>query len=184
LTPLEPKSTLKSFNLNSKHTTMIRPPLAAPIATLLIASFIAQPLVYAGGDSRGYSSEDVVQRELQRRQLKVEEGKLDIKKGKEALSKKDYETAFAHFDNACKKIPAAAATEDEHDEAVKGLTLSGRKLAEQRVTEGYYASAVQVLQEVLRYNPDDKRTLQLIANIEAPDYFVKQITPAHRAMVE
>jgi len=163
---------------------MIRPPLAAPIATLLIASFIAQPIaIYAGGEAR-YSESEVVQRELQRRQLRVEEGKLDIKKGKEALAKKDYETAFANFDNACKKIPNAAATKGEYEEAVDGLTLAGRRLAEQRVTEGYYASAVQILQEVLKYNPDDKRTLKLIANIEAPDYFNKQITPQHRAKVE
>ena len=107
-----------------------------------------------------------------------------MKLGKAALDKKDYESAFAYYNNACKKIAPAAATKGSREDAVNGLTVSGRKLAEQRVTEGYYASAVQILQEVLKQNPDDKKTLRLIANIEAPDYFVKQITPQHRAAVE
>jgi general secretion pathway protein D len=64
------------------------------------------------------------------------------------------------------------------------LTKSVIKLAEQRVTEGYYASAVQILQVVLTYNPDDRATLRLLANIEAPDYFNKAMTPGHRANVE
>jgi general secretion pathway protein D len=110
----------------------------------------------------------------------VEQTKL----GEAALKKRDYESAFAHFHNACNAIADSPATRRERDNAVDGLTVAGRRLAEQRVTEGYYASAVQILQVVLRHNPEDKRTLKLLANIEAPDYFNKGMTPQHRATVE
>ena len=128
--------------------------------------------------------EAAVQRELARRALREEAGEAALRLGGEALQKQDYESAFAHLDDAVKKIPAAPSAKPGREEAVKGLSLAGRRLAEQRVSEGYYGSAVQLLQEVLKHNPDDQQALKLIASIEAPDYFAKQLTPEARAKVE
>jgi general secretion pathway protein D len=165
---------------------MTRPPFAAPIATLLLASLTLQPVLMAGeGPYVGSSTtEAAVQRELARREARRRQGLEEIRLGKEALKKRDYEAAFAHYNNAANAIAASDATRSEREQAVDGLTIAGRRLAEQRVTEGYYASAVQILQEVLRHNPNDKATLKLLANIEAPDYFNKAMTPQHRANVE
>jgi general secretion pathway protein D len=141
----------------------------------------------------GGSTQATVQRELARRLQREELGREEIAKGHAALRKKDYEAAFAHFKNACENIPAGApALAESRRSAEDGFTIAGMRLAEQRVTEGYYASAVQALQEVLKHNPSDRAAgpfvkgsvTRLLSNIEAPDYFNKQVTPQHRAKVE
>lgn len=158
---------------------MSRAPLSAPIVSLLITSLVLQPTL---GWSQ--SAQAAADRALKQRQQREVLGREEADKGEAALRKKDYEMAFAHYKNACDNIFPAEATKDSRAVAVEGLTTAGRKLAEQRVTEGYYASAVQALQEVLKHNPDDKRTLKLLANIEAPDYFNDKMTPGHRANIE
>lgn len=163
---------------------MTRPPLAAPIATLLIASFMLPPNIVQAQELSGDNAETAANRALARLMQREQLGREETEKGDAALSKKDYEDAFAHYKNACEAIIVAPATASSRRAAVNGLTTSGRKLAEQRVTEGYYASAVQVLQSVLVHNPDDAGTLKLLANIEAPDYFNKQMTPGHRENIE
>ena len=133
----------------------------------------------------GRFTEGAANRELARRMAREVTGREETAKGQEALRKKDYEAAYAHFKNACENIPAGApSAAGPRRVAVDGFTLAGIRLAEQRVSEGYYVSAVQSLQEVLRHNPNNRQVLSLIANIEAPDYFNKQMTPKHRANVE
>ena len=172
---------------------MIRNPLAASIAPLVIGSILLQPAALWAQNLGGGSTEAAVNREMARRLQRETVGREEITKGNEALRKKDYEAAFAHFKNACESITSgAAATADSRRAAEDGIKIAGTRLAEQRVTEGYYASAVQILQEVLRQNPTDRAAgpfiihsvTRLIANIEAPDYFNKQMTPQHRAKVE
>ena len=163
---------------------MTRPHLAAPIASLLIASFMLPPNITWGQELAGENTEAAASRALARLMQREQLGKEETDKGESALAKKDYEAAFAHFKNACEAIIVAPATRSSRRGAVNGLTKAGRRLAEQRVTEGYYASAVQTLQVVLVHNPDDSETLSLLANIEAPDYFNKQMTPGHRANIE
>ena len=164
---------------------MIRTPLAASIAPLVIGSILLQPAAMWAQNLGGHSTEATADRELARRLQREVTGREETAKGYDALRKKDYEAAFAHFKNACEAIPAGApAVAQERKAAVDGFTSAGIRLAEQRVTEGYYASAVQSLQEVLKHNPDNRSVLRLLSNIEAPDYFNKQMTPQHRAKVE
>ena len=164
---------------------MIRTPLAASIAPLVIGSILLQPAAMWAQNLGGGSTYATADRELARRLQREVTGREETARGHEALRRKDYEAAFAHFKNACEAIPAGApATAVSRRAAVDGFTTAGIKLAEQRVSEGYYASAVQSLQEVLRQNPDNRPVLRLLSNIEAPDYFNKQMTPQHRARVE
>ena len=160
---------------------MTRTPLASSIATLVLCSLLPQPgTCWAQG-----STEAAANRELARRMQRELSGSGEITAGQAALRKKDYEAAFAHYKNACESIPAGApAVAVSRKAAVEGFTTAGIKFAEQRVTEGYYASAAQALQEVLKHNPDSQPVLRLLSNIEAPDYFNKQMTPQHRANVE
>jgi general secretion pathway protein D len=164
---------------------MTRNPLAASIASFVIGSIVIPDSNLWAQELAGGSTEATANRELARRMQRGVAGRESITQGQAALRKKDYEMAYAHFKNACESIPAGApAMAQSRKSAVDGFTTAGIRLAEQRVTEGYYASAVQLLQEVLRHNPDSKPVLQLISNIEAPDYFNKQMTPQHRANVE
>jgi len=164
---------------------MIRTPLTSSIAPLVLGSLLFQP-VAMWAQLGGSSVQATANRELARRMQRAEvAGPGEIAAGQAALRKKDYEAAYAHFRNACDAIPAGApAVAVTRKAAVDGFTAAGLRFAEQRVTEGYYASAVQALQEVLRHNPNDRSVLRLLSNIEAPDYFNKQMTPQHRANVE
>ncbi len=172
---------------------MQRTPLNASIASLLIGSILIQPAAVWSQNLAGDSTDAAANRELARRIARETNARESMSKGADALRRKDYEAAFAHFKNACDKIaPDAPATAQSRRAAEDGIKLAGIKFAEQRVSEGYYALAVQVLQEVLRQNPSDRAsgpytvhaTARLLKNIEAPDYFVKQMTPQHRAKVE
>jgi general secretion pathway protein D len=165
---------------------MIRTPLAASIAPLVIGSILTQPASMWAQQLSGGSTEAAANRELARRMQRAEViGVDETALGQAALRKKDYEDAYAHYKNACDSIPPGApAVAKQRKAAVDGFTTAGLRLAEQRVTEGYYASAVQALQEVLHQNPDDRAVLRLLSNIEAPDYFNKQMTPQFRAKVE
>ncbi len=139
------------------------------------------------GDSElgGRSTEAAANREMARRISREEAGKNETAAGRTALEKKDYEAAFSHYKNASENIPAGVpAVASSHHAAAEGLADAGMKLAEQRVSEGYYASAVETLQEVLKKNPDSKQAQRLLSQIEAPKYFNKQITPQHRVKVE
>ncbi len=167
---------------------MIRTPLSASIAPLVIGSMLLQPVAIWAQNTQATAD-----REMARRVQREVGGREEIAKGQDALRRKDYEAAFAHFKNACDNIVIGApATAQNRRAAEDGITVAGIRFAEQRVTEGYYASAVQILQEVLRQNPTDhaagpftaRSTTRLLANIEAPDYFNKQVTPKHRERVE
>ncbi len=159
---------------------MKRPPLSTPIASLLVATFaIVQPVT-----SYAQSTEAVAQRELERRMQREVQGRDETEKGRAALRSKDYEAAFAHYKNACEVIANAPATRSARSTAVDGFTEAGLRLAEQRITEGYYVSAVEALKEVLRHNPDSGPVHRLLANIEAPDIFNKKMTPQFRAKIE
>src|SRR6187402_3530554 len=117
-----------------------RAPLTAPIVSLLVASFIVQPTVGWTQNASGAAN-----RAAQQREMRLVRGKEHLALGKKALSDRDYENAFGHYRQAVDDIADAPATAGPRSEAVDGLTKSGNKLAEQRVTEGYYVSAIQVL---------------------------------------
>ena len=156
-------------------------PLACSIASILLGSLIVHP---TATQAQG-GTQAAADRELARRMQRARMGSDESALGQAALRKKDYENAFAHFKNACDNIAAGAPEVAEYRKtAVDGFTTAGIKFAEQRITEGYYASAAQTLQEALRHKPDSKPALRLLSDIEAPDYFNKQMTPQHRAKVE
>ena len=76
---------------------MIKPPLATPIASVLITSLLVQPIL-AGGTGRVTTSTEVtVEQELSRRQYRQQQAIEAIAKGRSALRAKDYEEAFAQY---------------------------------------------------------------------------------------
>ena len=124
-------------------------------------------------------------RELARRLSREGAAKEETAAGAEALRKKDYEAAFAHYKNASDNVPAdAPAVASSRQSAVEGLTKSAVKLAEHRASEGHYASAVQTLQEALKQDPNSTEAQRKLREIEAPDYSNRQTTPQHQAKVE
>ncbi len=147
-----------------------------PVAALSIAG--QKPERSSGGVAA------TAERELQRRMQREDSAKGEADKGRAALASDDTEAAFAHFKNAAEATPDTPKTKDSRDAAVRGLEEAAVKLAEERISDGYYVSAVESLKEVLKHNPESKAAHKLLANIEAPDIFNKKMTPGFRARVE
>jgi general secretion pathway protein D len=167
---------------------MMKPPLTATIASLLIAVTVTPPVF--SGDSldggRTYSTTVTVEREKARRQDYLNRGIKAVEAGDKAMREKDYETAFAQYRLACDLIPNAPNTSRLYVRALNGLCDSGVALAKQRIAEGRYGDADAVLRIVLddRYDPRCKDALFILKRLEEPDYYNKTITPKFRANVE
>ncbi len=77
------------------------------------------------------------------------------------LQAKDFARAHDEFRVAVNFLPDALTTAAEHDAAVAGFCESGVKLTEQRIAEGKYAEAEQIVREVVsdRYDPNCRPAL-------------------------
>src|ERR1041385_5543051 len=102
------------------------------------------------------------------------------------MQAKDFAKAHEEFRTAVNFLPDALATGDQHDAAVKGFCESGVKLAEQRIAEGKYAEAEQIVREVVsdRYDPNCRAALTLLAHLSEPSYYNKTMGPKFIAKVE
>ena len=176
---------------------MMKPPVATTIASVLSLVVITPVSLLStalAGDSRGdtsyrpvsYSVTSVTEREEQRRRDYLNRGLNALEAGDRAMKDKDYEKAFAQYRLACDLIPNATNSSRAYIRALNGMCDSGVRLAEQRIAEGRYADASNILKTVLddRYDPHCKRALVVLHRLEEPDYYNKTITPRFRANVE
>lgn len=106
--------------------------------------------------------------------------------GEQAMRTKDYERAAAFFKAACDLVPNAPKTQGLHDRALARFCDASTRLAEQRITEGRYADATNVLRVVIddRYDPKCKDAILMLARLEQPDYYNQTISPRFCASVE
>ena len=109
----------------------------------------------------------IAEHEIARRQAGVVQGQAALERGKLALQAKDFARAHDEFRVAVNFLPDALTTAAEHDAAVAGFCESGVKLTEQRIAEGKYAEAEQIVREVVsdRYDPNCRPALELLAHL-------------------
>lgn len=161
---------------------MTRPPLAAAISSLLVASMIITPSVaLAQGGVRS-----AAERELQRRQDYQRRGEQMLESADAAMKVRDYEKATASYKFACDFIPNSELTRAAYERALRGFCAASCRLAEQRISEGRYADAESTLRIVTdeRYDPRCREAILILAHLEDPEYYNKTIGPGHRANVE
>lgn len=127
-----------------------------------------------------------VEREKARRLDYEQRGREALESGDAAMKDKDYEKATAYYKGACDLIPNAPKTQSSYNGALKGFCQASIRLAEQRITEGRYADAENVLRIVLdeRYDPQCPQAVLILSHLEQPDYYNKTIGPKFRANVE
>jgi general secretion pathway protein D len=103
-----------------------------------------------------------------------------------ALAEKDYEKAFVNYRAVLDFLPSSPLSEKPREHAVDRMCTSGVKLAEQRIAEGRYSDAENVLQTILedRYNPKCRDAVIILARLETPGYYNKTVTPKFRANIE
>ena len=125
--------------------------------------------------------ERIETREQRRREAAVPHGEEALAAGKVAMKERNYAVAHEQFRIAVRYLPNS-----RHDEAVDGFCKSGVKLAEEEIAQGQYTEAEEIVQEVLdvRYDPNCRPALELLAHLRTPGYYNKTMGPKFIAKVE
>lgn len=118
-------------------------------------------------------------REIVRRQEDLLLAEKLVSKGDTALAEKDYETAYVNYLDALDRIPAGPATIKQRNAVLGKFSSTGVLYAEALISNGRYSDAEKVAKTVLlpQYNPTYKPAVQLLSNLEQPDYYNKTVTP-------
>src|SRR6185312_13507299 len=161
-------------------------PFVRLFASFVIFCFILPGLSFVCVSSVAQTSDNVAEREVQRRQAGITQGEAALARGQAAMKAKDYGAAHEEFRLAVMYLPDAVVSGKAHDEAVEGFCKSGVVLAEARIAEGRYADAEAILSEVLsnRYNPKCRPAQELYAHLRQPGYFNKTMSPTFIEKVE
>ncbi len=172
---------------------MMKPPLATTIATVLGAMVITPasllPSAFAGESGRTTrtvttTSSTVVDRELIRRQDRIQRGIAALEAGDRAMKEKDYFNAVAQYQVAVDNIPNSPNTRRLYERAIHSFCDASTALAEQRIAEGRYKDAELTLRQALAYDEHCKKAQIILTHLEEPDYYNKTITPKFRGNVE
>jgi len=156
-----------------------------PIFTAIAAASLAFSLATASAQQAGVQS--AAEREIRRQEAMAVYAQKAVTKGNEAMTARDYETAFAYFKSALDVLPRGGdATQDVRGKALEGFSDAAVKLAEQRVSEGRFQDAATTVNVVLedRYNPTFAPALALQLKLKDPTTFNKTLTPGFIANVE
>jgi general secretion pathway protein D len=127
--------------------------------------------------------ETMSDREIVRRQENLLVGEKLIAAGDKAAAEKDYETAYTNYLDALNAIPAGAATGELRAKTVSKFCKIALRYAEKLIADGRYGDAERVAKTVLlpEYDPSNKAAVQLLSNLEQPDYYNKTVTPQFAA---
>src|SRR5881275_65873 len=128
----------------------------------------------------------IADREAARRQAGVPRGQEVLARAQSELHAKQYSLAHDDFRAALRYLPNSPAAGNSYSVALDGFCESGVKLAEQRIAEGKYEEAEQVLNEVLSepYNPNCSEARTLLTHLHDPGYINKTMGPTFLAKVE
>ena len=130
--------------------------------------------------------EPTSERELSHRTEYTQRGEASLKSADVAMAAKDYEKATAFFKMACDIIPNAALTKSLYDRAISGFCDASCKQAGQRIAEGRYADAENILRIVTdeRYNPRCKEAVLILSHLEDPTFYNRAVGPEFRSNIE
>ncbi len=138
------------------------------------------------GSLSAQNLESVADREIVRRQEDLVVADQLVTKGDKAIADKDYETAYVSYLDALDLVPAGSASGSMRASTLDKFSRASISYAEHLIATGRYSDAEKVAKTVLqpRYNPSYKPAVQLLANLEQPDYYNKTVTPGSAADTE
>ncbi len=124
--------------------------------------------------------------EVARRQSRAVNAEDELRQGDAAMVRMDYEDAVRYYRTATDSLLDAPATGDRRRVAMKKFFDASLKLAELRITEARYADAEAVAKIVLRpeYDPNYEPALELLQQLEDPEYYNQTITKKHIEKVQ
>jgi len=174
---------LPSYLMNNCFPLNMR--VIAIAAAVASSSLIS---VYAGtygdsGQAGSGSLQTQTEREIVRRQEDLIVAENLLKKGDDAMKKEDYETAYNSYLDAVDLIGSGPTTSAERATALNKFSQAGVAYAEKLINSGRYSDAERVAKTILlqQYNPTYKPAIQLLSNLEQPDYYNKTVTPQFAA---
>ena len=155
------------------------------ITPVRLSSLLFCGLIF-GSALRAQDVHVIAEREVARRQNGIGKGEAALVQAKVAMEAKDFEGAHEIYRAACDFLPGGTTTGGGHEEAVRGFCESGMKLAEQRIAEGKYGEAEQIVREIVsdRYDPNCRPAADLLRHFQEPGYFNKTMGPKFVAKVE
>jgi len=165
-------STLMKRNLNFIWPSL--KPVLLPVFFLVLSSL---PL------TAQQSSSALAQREIVRRQEDLVLAEKLTAQGDQATKDKDFETAYVSYLEAIEKVPAGSATSTQRAPVLAKFSESAIAYANFLIVNGRYSDAERVAKTVLlpQFNPTYKPAVQLLANLEQPDYYNRTVTPQFAA---
>ncbi len=127
--------------------------------------------------------ESMSDKEIVRRQENLLVGEKLIAAGDKAVAEKDYESAYTNYLDALNAIPAGSAAGDLRAKTLSKFTRAALRYAEKLIADGRFSDAERVAKTVLlpEYDPQNKAAVQLLSNLEQPDYYNKTVTPQFAA---
>jgi esterase/lipase superfamily enzyme len=131
------------------------------IAAACIAGFQLAALDVVSAQTAPESSP----RQLVRRPANVSKATEALVRARAAMNAKNFVLAYAEYRAA---LNLAARSGAEHDEALRGFSESGVKLAQQRLKERRKAEAERIAREVLAANPNYRPALEVLAQLKPP----------------
>jgi general secretion pathway protein D len=125
---------------------------------------------------------NIADREVARRQARIPRGEEIVARAQSELSAKQYQLAHDDFRAALHYLSGSGS----YSAALEGFCESGVKLAQQRMAEGKYEEAEQILNEVLSdaYNPNCSEARTLLTHLHEPGTINKTMGPKFLAKVE
>ena len=149
------------------------------IATRLAVSGLILCLPVLG---QAQNVKNIAEREVARRQARIPRGEEIMARAQSELSAKQYQLAHDDFRTALRYLPGGSS----YSAALDGFCQSGVKLAQQRIAEGKYEEAEQILNEILTdaYNPNCSEARSLVTHLHDPGYINKTMGPKFLAKVE
>lgn len=148
---------------------MIKPPFIL-VSLLGIAALL--PL-RAGAQEAG----TVTQQEQVRAEEKLRIAAKAVDEGDKQYEEKNYDQAVQQYQLAAGLIPDAPYTHSVRARAIQGLGLASVRLAEERITEGRYDDAKSAAKTILKYDPNYRPAVELLAHMEDPDWFNTTVGP-------
>lgn len=132
-----------------------------------------------GAGGAGGTVSGIVERELARRNQRVQDAQTAIEKGDKLFAEGDYEGALNEYKTALDLLPDAPMTAALRDVATAKYCDAAVELARERAKNGRYVEAKTLLNDALAKSPGHKKATILLEQLDDPDRYEPALTPEH-----
>jgi general secretion pathway protein D len=155
----------------------------------LAAAFLAAltpwaPTTTSHAGEGGFSTVDIAEREVIRRQQRVSQATEEEAAGDKAMADRDYEAAVGHYRAALDLIPDSDLFREQRQRVIAKYANASVKLARQRADGGEYDAARTLLNNVLAIDPENTAAQRLLDQLEDPEWFNPANSKEHMGNVQ